>query len=168
MDPRELAFEFVPVAVGERRMLYPLVEVRLRAPSGEESMFLGLVDSGADHCLLPTRAAEALGIDVADLPAERIGGVGGPSMVAWTEVEIRLTDGRVLYTDRFRAQVLTGSQERGFPVLLGREPLFHLFDVTFQHHHLPGSARVVLRENPRCPADRLGHATIERVSDGET
>jgi len=47
-----------------------------------------LVDSGADFPSIPRDLAEALSINIDDLPKDKISGVGGISDIAWVDLDI--------------------------------------------------------------------------------
>lgn len=71
----------------------PLVAVRVRGPSGAQSLTATL-DSGSDDTLLPAYLAPRLGIDLTHAPAGEAGTVGGPPVpYHYATASLRLSDG---------------------------------------------------------------------------
>ena len=110
---------------------WPLAEVELAAVgpggllAGSPITTVVLVDSGADITMLDEALASALGIDLAPIPAEMVGGVGGRTTARRHDVMIDMC-GRWI-----SAPVLFSAGQR--PQLLGRAGVFDRIDITFVH-----------------------------------
>ena len=52
----------------------PIIDIAFKNPSDKNKIFpiIGLVDSGADNCTIPLKAAQTLGLDLKELNAKKI------------------------------------------------------------------------------------------------
>lgn len=159
-------FPFHPLQQRDRTLLYPLVPVTLRFGDGNRQTHHALLDSGADRSVLPVDAAEALGIPMDPLPGGHLEGVGGGVASSIAPVDVEVRQGNVSYSDTHWMHVLTEDVGWPLPVLLGREPLFHIFDVEFRLSDPPGTGWFQLRRNHRCPSVYLGEARFAAEDHG--
>ena len=104
-----------------------------------------LVDSGADFASIPRDLAEAIGIDVDDLPKDKTTGIGGSADIGWVDLDIQFGQRGKQYDFRWPVQVTMNNDHNRLP-LLGREPLFALFDVSFRMKFADTRGKFVLSE----------------------
>lgn len=90
-----------------------------------------LLDSGADYPMLPKPMAEHLGIDVAACPEDTTVGLGS-ARVGLYGLDVVIGQHQREY--QFRATFQTPKDHDDYPPipLMGREPLFRIFDVQFR------------------------------------
>ena len=108
---------------------YPLVPITLYSPSGSVDIE-GLVDSGADTLHIPKGIAEMLGLELGE--STKSYGAGGSYKTSVTKVGLKLGrgKGRRVY-DFGYVEACTPSIDTDTPVLLGRDPVFKEYDITF-------------------------------------
>ncbi|HHD16899.1 MAG TPA: hypothetical protein ENK47_09340 [Euryarchaeota archaeon] len=104
-----------------------------------------LVDSGADFPSIPRDLAEALSINIDDLPKDKISGVGGISDIAWVDLDIEFGQRGRQFSYRWPFQVILNNFHNKLP-LVGREPLFLHFDVSFRMKYAGIRGKFVLSE----------------------
>ena len=100
----------------------PLIKGDIVA-NGNVVPFIGLIDSGADHCIFPIRFAELLGIEASQLFAFR--GVTGSSSLFFEKVTLAFPFGTIQASVAF-----TAARKQGDYVLLGLNCFFDHARVT--------------------------------------
>lgn len=113
-------------------MRLPLLQVRL---STETTAFqtLALIDSGSTSTFLPTELAEVLGLQIDPATAKPAVGAGGQFRTVDFRVTIELMKGGHSYADFKDWHVLVPTNREAIPyMILGRDSVFHRFDVTFR------------------------------------
>jgi len=111
---------------------------------------LMLVDSGADVSFLPAAIAEILGLELSK-ETQRSRGVSGwfETRTAKCDVTLRSTGGRLELKDVPVLVPVEDPKDAGDTVmdycLLGRSPLFDLYNVTFKQH----DGRIILTRSRR-------------------
>lgn len=103
------------------RMLYrPMVPLQIGLKTKFSLSFEALVDSGADHTLLPMDIGESIGIDFKKLAPNKARGIGGKEITTYFfPILIKIEDQIFKTTAYFSKSV-------DFP-LLGRDGFFNLF-----------------------------------------
>lgn len=91
-----------------------------------------LLDSGADFSLVPREFLDTMGVEVEKFPREEMSGVGDKGLVAVCDLSVTFAQQTRNFT--FDAPFQCYLDRPGFPQLplLGREPVFRLFDVRFR------------------------------------
>jgi len=135
----------------------PMVSIRLNC-KGETLPTTGLLDSGSDCTIIPKEIADAIGIE----PGKRDGfitGVGGhEDKTKWGQVTIALLseDGNdMIPVGNVTVMILEKSEteppktveeisrkEKEDLIILGRDPFFKLFNITFS----PEQDRIIMRK----------------------
>lgn len=109
---------------------YPLVPITLYSPSGSVEIE-GLVDSGADTLHIPKGIAEMLGLELGGSTESYGAGGSYKSYVAKVGLKIGRGKGGRVY-DFGYVEACTPSVDTDTPVLLGRDPVFKEYDITFE------------------------------------
>ncbi len=119
------AFELLE---NRRVFAYPAINIGLKKlNSKDEFSFLVLVDSGAEFSLFTKGDAELLGLKLRQGEMIKIGGVTGDRFLAFIHsVTIKIGNEKIKIEAAFSAQDNT-------PRVLGRNPLFSHFFITFDH-----------------------------------
>ena len=113
-------------------MRLPLLQVRLSTEAQSFST-LALVDSGATCSFLPTDLAEILGLQLDPATAHTAIGAGGEFRTVEFRVTIELAKGGRTFADFKNWPVLVPTNREAIPyMILGRDSVFHRFDVTFR------------------------------------
>jgi hypothetical protein len=107
----------------------PVVEVEL-SRGGHQRKFLALIDSGADHIMMPAAIAEVFQIDLNTCPRRTVLGVSMQPIEGFVS---NLTLHINHQEDPFDAPVLFINTD--VPVLLGREGFFDLYRIKFEQDH---------------------------------
>lgn len=108
---------------------YPLMPLSLSSATKKTQPTEGLLDSGADEIVLPISLAEYLELDLkpSNKPMTIANGMSVPRFVA----EVTLTIGRAgRFCDAIKTEVCV-PEEGDAPILIGRRPVFSLFEITF-------------------------------------
>ena len=127
----------VPVydAIGaEKSKSYlPMIPCQFRLGERTTSLLYGLLDSGS-NCILVTKAvSEELGLEPREAPP--VIGVGGRTSRGIAEVDIRIgSHGRFTELKNVEVSVLLDSKT--IPVILGQDPIFKFYDITFSDSDL--------------------------------
>lgn len=110
---------------------------------------LALLDSGADLSMIPRGVAEGLGIDVDACPEDDSNSVSGTFRIALHDLHVTLR--QRLLQDTFAAQFQIPKSAPGYPpiVLLGREPLFRRYDVSFRMGYTEDLGKFVLHKQTK-------------------
>lgn len=119
------AFELLE---NKRVFAYPAINIGLKKlNSKNEFSFLILVDSGAEFSLFTKSDAELLGLKLQQGEKINIGGVTGDRFLAFIHpVIIKIRNKKIKIEAAFSAQDNT-------PRVIGRNPLFSHFFITFDH-----------------------------------
>lgn len=119
------AFELLE---SKRVFSYPAINIGLKKlNSKDEFSFLVLVDSGAEFSLFTKGDAELLGLKPQQGEIVNIGGVTGDRFLAFIHpVIIKIENEKIKIEAAFSARDNT-------PKVLGRNPLFFRFFITFDH-----------------------------------
>jgi|SRR3989344_1835716 len=140
-----LSFKFKEIEVGEfGKILRPIIPVSINS-DGKSIDVEALIDSGSDGCVLPKDFAEVLGIKVGKSLDEF--GIGGEKIKAGIgRITLSVTDGKNLVAlHNVPVYVpLEGGVELE-EVIIGREPFFRDFDITFKQN----SNRIILERARR-------------------
>jgi len=91
---------------------------------------IALLDSGADHCVLPIGLAELLDLDLSATPLET-GGIGGSVQSIPTEMTVIVRNSHERYSIRTPVWAIIGGHDE-VPPILGREGFFEHFEITFK------------------------------------
>lgn len=107
---------------------YPFMPCRFKSKRKATRIVGGLLSTGSDEILIPKGMAEYLELPLTG--GKMIKGVGGEVQAGTATVEIILgTQGRFTVLKNVEVRVLLESKNG--PILIGRKPLFELYDVTF-------------------------------------
>jgi hypothetical protein len=69
------------------------MNITLIGPVGT-TVLTALIDTGADDCVFPARAAQIIGLDLTAAPSRTVTRVSGPAvLVAYAQITFRATDG---------------------------------------------------------------------------
>lgn len=111
-----------------RVFAFPAVDITLRKENSKnEFSFLVLVDSGAEFSLFTKGDAELLGLKLQQGEKMDIGGITGDKFSASIHsVIIKIADKKIKIDAAF-------SERDNTPRVLGRNPLFSHFFITFDH-----------------------------------
>ncbi len=111
-----------------RVFAFPAVNITLRKENSKnEFSFLVLVDSGAEFSLFTKGDAELLGINLRQSEKIDIGGITGDRFTAFIHsIIIKIADKKIKIDAAF-------SERDNTPRVLGRNPLFSHFFITFDH-----------------------------------
>jgi hypothetical protein len=123
----------------------PVIPALLTSPTGRLGTDL-LVDSGADFSMIPREFAElALGIDLAKCRVEEAVSASGTMRIAWVTLNVTIRDQAKTHT--FEAPFQVPLDAPGYPhlPLLGREPAFRIFDVSFRLGYTQEIGKLVFR-----------------------
>ncbi len=108
---------------------YPMIPLRLISKKRKTTDLTGLLDSGSDGIIIPHGIAQYLGLELEDAPPMKV--AGGNDIERWTsEVSIVLGRGG-RYTDEIQCREVGIPKVGDPPILIGREPVFDLFEITF-------------------------------------
>jgi hypothetical protein len=112
-----------------RRTKRPVVEVELSQGQYQRKL-LALIDSGADHIIMPAAIAEVLGIDRDTCPRRAVMGVTMEPIDGFVStLTFQIKD----QAERFDAPVVFIDAD--VPVLLGREGFFDEYRIKFEQDH---------------------------------
>ncbi len=137
-----ISFRFKEDTIRDMTIQRPRIPVTL-SHNGMNFEVAAILDSGSDFSIVPKEVAEALGLDLGG-KSKKINGIGGGVEVAEDFVNIMI-EGKP-EKHRFRIPVQIFTQDAGWnDVLIGREPFFREFDITFRLN----SNRIVLKRTRR-------------------
>ncbi len=124
-----LTYQYLPVRFSE--IYLPIIPVLLKHE--EKEVILGmLVDSGADYCIITRGIAKDLGLDIESCPTETTVGIGGTANVRKTDLEMTFYRYGTGFSTTASIRVMVDPASQLPYPLLGRVPVFDLFDVTFR------------------------------------
>lgn len=149
MPRRNLSWEFTTYECrnhpdGTGAILRPMVPITLGTGSLKVDTMM-LLDSGADFPLISKDVAEAIGINYDDLRKTKTSGVGGVVEVGWADIDIQIGQRQNQFEFRWPFQVSPNIHMNKLP-LLGREPLFSNFDVSFRMKYADIRGKFILSE----------------------
>lgn len=124
----------------------PMLPVQV-SNAGRNVDLLMLLDSGADYSMIPREIAEqVLGLDVAALPVQQTNGVGNTFQTGSATLSLTLSQHG--HVETFSAPVQIPLNCPNFPAipLIGREPLFRLFEIHFRQEYTDALGKFVLRK----------------------
>lgn len=139
-----LSYFFTGVQTPLGLIMRPMMPVTFWHSTGERIDTLILIDSGADLSMIPKRIAQSLGIDFESCPKGVTGGVGGKTNVVMSAISIRFGHGKETYELEIPVQIPI-KKEIPYP-LLGREPFFRFFDVSFRMGFCEDKGKFVIKE----------------------
>jgi predicted aspartyl protease len=127
--------------------LYPLLNVKLYPKNGKPICFEGLLDSGADGVFIPKQIAEAMGLQ----KIERIStsGIFKSARCFKTKVGFILGVTKSNSIDFGMIEAVFPEDETDIPLLIGRNPIFKFFEVTFSEYK--EKPRVTLNQKKHLP-----------------
>ncbi|MBI2604197.1 MAG: retropepsin-like domain-containing protein [Candidatus Harrisonbacteria bacterium] len=106
----------------------PMVDFKIFGSKDGLNLF-GLLDSGADHTMVSSQVAKAIGVNLDGLEQRKIEGVGGMTSGKFAEADIEIK-----YLKRIRIPVLFVDD---FPyILLGQAGIFDNHRIKFERDHL--------------------------------
>ena len=117
---------------------FPFLPFRIETIHGRSSPLEALIDSGADHILIPRSTGEFLKLPRVGTSTKTSIGVGGMVSSYTTRFNLILGRGREVDLGPVEAQVLhddlnlPGGREP--PILFGRKPLFDLYQIIFEQY----------------------------------
>ena len=128
-----ISFPYKKEKVGNAYILRPKIPVTL-SWNGKSIEMVMLIDSGSDFSSIPIEIAETLGLVISEKSREVVG-FGGTAKVKMSQVNMTIEN-----THAGRVPIeITYQTELDIPVI-GRIPLFHIFDITFKEN----SNRIIL------------------------
>lgn len=107
---------------------YPIVPVKFRYKGKKTPVIEALLDSGGDFIVIPMPIATYLGIDLDQ--SSDIDTAGGTTSMYKTKIDMILGK-KNCCTSYFDHEIHISSQH-DIPVLLGRNPLFEDYEITFK------------------------------------
>ncbi len=127
----------VPVydeTVGEKTESYiPMIPCQFKYGNRTTSLLYGLLDSGSECILISKAVSEELDLEPREAPP--VIGVGGRTSRGIVEVDIKIgSHGRFTELENVEISVLLGVET--ILVILGRDPIFKLYDITFSDSDL--------------------------------
>ena len=132
--------KYLSYPVDKQRQRLPLLNIRLRGPAGVSLTTIALVDSGATTSFIPPELAEAVGLNRIAENVDAIG-AGGTFANDLYEYDVDLLKhGSSILSLRGTAHV-PKEKDRIPYMVLGRDNLFLVYDITFREHQ----QRVVFR-----------------------
>ncbi len=116
---------------GERIRL-PMLSVRLRGPKGNSVRTTALVDSGATATFVPPDFAELLNLEIGEVSGAT--GAGGVFETNLSTLPIEILKGGTTMSE-FEPEVHVPIDPERVPyVILGRDTIFLLYDITFREN----------------------------------
>lgn len=103
------------------------------------------MDSGADTLLIPAQIAEALGLEKRD---EHIsGGVFGRGKCYRTRVGFVIGRTNADKIDLGTIDAVISAEKSDIPILIGRDPLFKFFEITFMEYKDRPAIRIAQKKS---------------------
>jgi len=143
-----LSYGFVEFTTPKGLLQRPLIPVTIEYPGHGSLDTSMIVDSGADLSMIEREFAAGLGIQVENLPRSKTDGAIGSGQVAEAEVMITISQREHVFEITMPIQI---PLRYGYPriPLLGREPIFKIFDVSFRMAYAETKGKFVLSEVTR-------------------
>ena len=112
--------------------LYPLLNIKLYTERHKPINFEGLLDSGADGLFLPKQIAEGLGLP--KIKRIKTSGILKSAMCYRTNVGFIVGATKTRCIDFGIIDAAFPETESDIPILIGRDPIFKFFEVTFKEY----------------------------------
>jgi hypothetical protein len=109
---------------------YPIIPVRFRHNGRKTPLIEALLDSGGDFIVIPLPIATFLGLHLEQ--ACDVDTAGGTASLYKTKVDMAI--GKEKYHTLYPQKEIHVSTREDIPVLLGRNPLFEDYEITFKKH----------------------------------
>jgi hypothetical protein len=111
----------------------PVIPCQFKSGKRTTSLLYGLLDSGSDCILVSNAVSEELDLEPRKAPP--VIGIGGRTSRGIAEVDIKIgSHGRFTTLENVEISVLL--DEETIQVILGRDPIFKLYDITFSDSDL--------------------------------
>lgn len=125
--------------------LYPLLNIQLyNCDGGKPLSFEGLLDSGADGLFIPRQIADAL--DLPRLGTINTSGVLKSSDCIRTKVGFKIGRSSARRIDFGVIEATYPLEESDIPILVGRTPLFDLFEVRFIQYEEKPNIKIIQKK----------------------
>jgi hypothetical protein len=112
-----------------RTIYFPYLSCRFASPTKTSREVMGLLDSGSDGVIIPLELADYLGLPLRDADPMKV--ADGKSTPRWTS-EVSIILGRAgRYCPPINNVTVSIPREGDPPILLGRDPIFELYRITF-------------------------------------
>ena len=131
--------------IPEPRM-YPLLNIQLYSDPSRPLHLEGLLDSGADTIFLPSSVCKTL--DLARGAAVDSSGAFGAGRCYRTRVGFIIGRTNADKIDFGMIDAVTPAEGSDIPVLIGRDPLFKYFEVTFREYIKEKPTISLVQKNP--------------------
>jgi hypothetical protein len=112
--------------------LYPLLPIQLYNKHEKPRFFEALLDSGADGVFIPKSIAEILGLE--KLGRVPTSGVLRSAHCFQTKVGLTIGFSKARSIEFGIVDAIFPEEDADIPILIGRNPVFRHFEVTFQEH----------------------------------
>ena len=109
---------------------YPIIPVRFRNNERKTPLIEALLDSGGDFIVIPLPIATFLGLQLEQ--ACDVDTAGGTTSLYKAKVDMAI--GKEKYHTLYPQKEIHVSTREDIPVLLGRNPLFEDYEITFKKH----------------------------------
>jgi hypothetical protein len=139
-----LSYFFTRIETPLGVILRPLMPVTLKHSTSDSLDTLMLIDSGADLSMIPKSMAQSIGIDLSSCPTGVTGGVGGATDVVMSEATLSFGQRKEVHEVDIPVQIPTKTDIPS--PLLGREPFFRFFDVSFRMGFCEDKGKFVIKE----------------------
>lgn len=117
--------------------LFPVILVRITNPITRQSNFIRcLLDTGADHCLLPRSFVEGLGIDLESGKKGQSTGLNGAIADYWThsfDIEVMKPTDPTKRAWRIRGAQIDCAENDNTPPLLGTRDFLEYLNIRFNY-----------------------------------
>jgi len=109
---------------------YPIIPVRFKNNDQKTPIIEALLDSGGDFIVIPLPIAKFLGLTLED--ACDVDTAGGTTSLYKAKVDMAI--GRENHHTLYHQKEIHVSTREDIPILLGRNPLFEDYEITFKKH----------------------------------
>jgi len=110
---------------------YPIVPIKFRSNGRKTPAIEALLDSGGDFIVIPMPIASYLELDLSQsCDVETAGGT-----TSLYEAKVDMIIGNKDYYNIYNQKQIHVSARDDIPVLLGRNPLFEDYEITFKKYH---------------------------------
>jgi len=106
----------------------PYIPIFIRHPEGKLLRFLALIDSGADSCVISKSTADLLQIKYGK--EEETEGIGGKAKGCWGKFSFVIEGEHEKHIFN-HSKVFILQDDLDVPILLGRNPFFDKFEISF-------------------------------------
>ena len=134
---QKITFEYKKVIDAETRKVSEFPGITLVLGEGNKSFeTTAIIDSGSDTCLIPEWLAEELGLKLGD--EDRAEVVGGTHIITrLSKVKMMFKAGKnIINLGHIPVAVGVGmkDKEEKLDIILGRNPIFDMFKITFEQY----------------------------------